>query len=876
MADSDKFMADGNVPAQGLSDIFELDERQTPFEEEDYSQEVTEYKLPDPTPATPGSGKFSPLGTPAPRRTISLTLNPNSSNNFRPSVFNPANGPPVPAHRSSFTLPVTNIPTAQPAQSIFGPTKTSVNESLIKAEEADDLPRTPIAPTSPYRELIESQSTASQFVPQSEEISFTSDRRNKIALRQTPALEEHSNQQASIEIDSDSDNDDDGFEIIESSNASEAAQARWQEFRPSIIPATPQTPFTRIKEEHNNVNDEPIASHIPIKIPIRSQRANTALSSTPDMEDILASQRALLNKNKVTAKTSRKSGENLLSPSPTFAKKRGFEGRIVAEDPEQVEAAMRAGIHDDESWMHEEPEDMAAAEMEILKEKISVLGRKEANGKINEIETLQLLQLRKYWRLQEKLKHAAKGNGGREPEEQDLFVPSDFDWKEMLKCKREELKLREKRGVTPDMDREGDDDDDGGDESSSHGYASEENFSGMLREKPGGVGLDGVPAPFTKTKKPRKKVARDAREFFYRQDEERRAKERARAQKAKAKVRKGVKGGRKSLSRGKAATGRKGKSAAKGKPAAGSSNSLYENFNMNDGFDEVGQMIINDLMNNDPISERLQNPIFDVEPEPDMPGRQNKQTQLQRLLANIPEGSNGREARSDRARLQEASRSFGFAKVKAVDGKWLIKGMRSTLYHHQLLGAQWMIKRELSDGPPLGGLLADGMGLGKTVQTLACMVGNPPGEKYRNRGVKATLIVVPSSVIDQWMGEIRTHADAQQFPKIMRYKNASKISVEILRDVDIVVTSYQEVMGHFPSPDAKDRERIAKIGYEKWWKKAEKNMGDLFGVNWYRVVLDEAHAIKNNAARTSLACQNLKSVFRWCLTGTPLLNRLEE
>lgn len=57
-----------------------------------------------------------------------------------------------------------------------------------------------------------------------------------------------------------------------------------------------------------------------------------------------------------------------------------------------------------------------------------------------------------------------------------------------------------------------------------------------------------------------------------------------------------------------------------------------------------------------------------------------------------------------------ASRGFGHAKCKAVDGKWLIKGMKSPLYHHQLLGAQWMLQRELSSQPPHGGLLADGMG----------------------------------------------------------------------------------------------------------------------------------------------------------------------
>ena len=327
-------------------------------------------------------------------------------------------------------------------------------------------------------------------------------------------------------------------------------------------------------------------------------------------------------------------------------------------------------------------------------------------------------------------------------------------------------------------------------------------------------------------------------------------------------------------SKGKTA-GKRAKGVAKGGKEASSGLPRFRP-NQRSGIDEIGQKIINDLMNNDPIAERLQNPIFNFGPEPEMEGRHAKSTQLQRLLSNIPEGSSSKEAKSDRAKLKQASRSFGYAKVKAVDGKWLIKGMKSTLYHHQLLGAQWMIQRELDEeGGPYGGLLADGMGLGKTVQTLACMVGNPPGDGDRKRGAKATLIVVPSSVIEQWLDEIRNHVEVSCFPKIMRYRATSKIPMEVLTDLDIVVCSYHEVMQQFPYPNQKDREIIDKIGFTKW-KKTRKSTGDLFGVYWYRVVLDEAHAIKNNCARTSLACQGLRSIYRWCLTGTPLLNRLEE
>jgi SNF2 family DNA or RNA helicase len=276
------------------------------------------------------------------------------------------------------------------------------------------------------------------------------------------------------------------------------------------------------------------------------------------------------------------------------------------------------------------------------------------------------------------------------------------------------------------------------------------------------------------------------------------------------------------------------------------------------------------------LNDRISDPAFRHGPEPAVEGRRGNESQLQILLNNIPEGTSLEDAKSDKSKLKDACRSFGNAKVTAQDGKWLIKGMKSTLYHHQLLGAQWMIRRELSVDPPFGGLLADGMGLGKTIQTLACMVGNPPSPDDVRKGMKATLIVVPSSVIDQWMYEIATHCHNDTFPKVMQYKASSKIPLAVLCDLDIVITSYTEVMKQFPFPDDKGKAEIAAHGYQKWWRKARKNLGVLHQIHWYRVVLDEAQMIKNNTCRTSLACQGLQSVFRWCLTGTPLLNCLEE
>jgi len=300
--------------------------------------------------------------------------------------------------------------------------------------------------------------------------------------------------------------------------------------------------------------------------------------------------------------------------------------------------------------------------------------------------------------------------------------------------------------------------------------------------------------------KPRKKRAKDAREV----QAQKRAKELERAEKrrekerAKSKIsvtaydvfsfpqeigadiwlaqRKKAPGGKPCApqTRVKKGSTAKGKTKTKNMPNPKpkvklDSYSSYSGYGQSYGNDAIAQRILSDLIENDPISDRVRNPVFDTSSEPQMEEK-IKGTQLQRLFANIPEGSSENTARSDKRKLQEASKSFGFAKVKARDGKWLVKGMKSTLYHHQLIGAQWMLSRELSHNAPYGGLLADSMGLGKTVQALACMVGNPPSADDQKRGLNATLIVVPSSVVNQWMTEIQVHTEEKTFPRIRKYQ----------------------------------------------------------------------------------------------------------
>lgn len=62
-----------------------------------------------------------------------------------------------------------------------------------------------------------------------------------------------------------------------------------------------------------------------------------------------------------------------------------------------------------------------------------------------------------------------------------------------------------------------------------------------------------------------------------------------------------------------------------------------------------------------------------------------------------------------------------------------------------------------------------------------------------------------------------------------------------------------------------------------WWEQQyEKKRDLLHQVHWYRIVLDEAQAIKNRDSQTSIACRGLMAKYRWAVSATPILNCVEE
>ena len=101
-----------------------------------------------------------------------------------------------------------------------------------------------------------------------------------------------------------------------------------------------------------------------------------------------------------------------------------------------------------------------------------------------------------------------------------------------------------------------------------------------------------------------------------------------------------------------------------------------------------------------------------------------KDKALKALLAGVPLDDRG-SARGDKTNILEATMTLGNVRADG-NGQWKLKGMKSSLLHHQIQGAAWMRERETQDVQPLGGLQADAMGLGKTVMTIAAMISNPP------------------------------------------------------------------------------------------------------------------------------------------------------
>jgi DNA repair protein RAD5 len=194
----------------------------------------------------------------------------------------------------------------------------------------------------------------------------------------------------------------------------------------------------------------------------------------------------------------------------------------------------------------------------------------------------------------------------------------------------------------------------------------------------------------------------------------------------------------------------------------------------------------------------------------------------------------------------------------------------------------------------LGGILADEMGLGKTIEMLSLIHTHASPEQQaamtRSRSSAAsnslprvqkastniesapatTLVVAPMSLLAQWASEAEKASRSGSLKILMYYGTEKNVDLKTLccaanasSAPNVIVTSYGVVLSEFNTV-AKD------------YSGNKGASGGLFGIEYYRIILDEAHMIKNRQSKTAKACYELSAVHRWVLTGTPIVNRLED
>ncbi|CUA75731.1 hypothetical protein RSOLAG22IIIB_06038 [Rhizoctonia solani] len=140
------------------------------------------------------------------------------------------------------------------------------------------------------------------------------------------------------------------------------------------------------------------------------------------------------------------------------------------------------------------------------------------------------------------------------------------------------------------------------------------------------------------------------------------------------------------------------------------------------------------------------------------------------------------------------------------------------------------------------------------------------GDASANQPVEphATLLIAPISLLSQWQSELDRSSKPETLRTIVWHGLNRANLYDVLgpqatgeRPVDVVITSYGTLSSEYANVE-------------------KGKASQIYDIQWMRVVLDEAHYCKSRHTKNAKAGYKLNSVYRWALTGTPIVNRLED
>jgi superfamily II DNA or RNA helicase len=204
----------------------------------------------------------------------------------------------------------------------------------------------------------------------------------------------------------------------------------------------------------------------------------------------------------------------------------------------------------------------------------------------------------------------------------------------------------------------------------------------------------------------------------------------------------------------------------------------------------------------------------------------------QMAAAWLEEALQGTEVKLDKAFRERVER----LRAAQEQAHPLPLNLQAELRPYQEDGYAWAMRLA---GAGFGACLADDMGLGKTLQALAVLLTRAQGGP--------ALVVAPTSVCGNWLAEAERFAPSLDFQLYGEGDRAGMIAAA--KPGDVILVSYTLM------------QQSAETFADK---------------TWHTLVVDEAQAIKNAAAKRSQAMFDLSADFRMALSGTPVENRLAE